>query len=113
MEWSWMYDLGATHTRQFPNILFYPKSPVNMLAVTVYTRLTGDTKGTYVLTHTSLSLLGFFESTLHSHNSLPDIAVNNGYKYFTTFMDFFQDFPHHLYLWLLAQIYFNAYQKAW
>ena len=57
VEWSWLDNLWATHTRQFPNTLFYPKYPVNILTVTVYVRHIKDTFGTHINSYACKSKL--------------------------------------------------------
>ena len=48
VEWSWKDDSGTVYTCIFPNTLYYPDSPVSIMAVTLHARSMNDLDGTFI-----------------------------------------------------------------
>ena len=88
MEFPWLDDIDATHTIQFPNALYYPNSRFNILVLTTYVRQIGDLIGTHIISYAygskfTWAFRKYTRTVLHLRNRLPEISVNNCYKFFT------------------------------
>ena len=106
VEWSWKYDGVNVYKDLFPNTLYYPGSPVSIMAVTLYARSMNDLDCTFIKSQAYQSTLtwNFGKHThvvQHPCNYLPEMLVNDRFITYTSFMSFFaklfpMSMPEHL-----------------
>ncbi len=51
IQWGWKDHSGQNHTYCIRNVLYFPKSPINMLSVTEFANQLNDNKGTRITTY--------------------------------------------------------------
>ena len=82
---TWKDDSGSSYSIVLDDVLFFPRSPVNILSVTALANQLDDDSGTYVKTCRNSSEFVWHSSrhriTLqHGQCQLPEMRVNEGYE---------------------------------
>ncbi len=91
---KWTDDDGLAHQEVIDDVLYFPKSPVNIIGVTKLGMQRNDPEGTHILTKSQYSVFtwnfGAYTRTIHHHASgLPELPINQGTS---TFKSFFTSF---------------------
>ena len=83
VKWIWKDDSGVPHTQELKDVLYFPKSPINIMSVTEFAKQLNDSEGTGIDTKMRYSRLYWdhnkFSRTIHhSGSNLPELAINEG-----------------------------------
>ncbi len=91
---SWTDDNGTYHEEVIEDVLYFPKSPVNIIGITKLGIQRNDPEGTHILTKSHYSVFtwnhGKHTRTIHHHASgLPELPINQGTSLYKSFCSAF------------------------
>ena len=93
VSWRWKDDNGKDHTIEVHDVLYFPKSPVNILSVTSLAEQFKDDEGTGIDTKRSKSRFywqGKYVRTInHPMSNLPELPINEGFSLMANFSRLF------------------------
>ncbi len=85
VQWHWKDDPGQEHTLWIQSVLYFPKSPINILSVTKFVNQLNDEKGTGITTNDQESVFFYNHQQyscmiVHTAFNLQEMLINDGFS---------------------------------